>query len=283
MGCLFSNALRQAGCDITLIVRDSSTPSEVMVEHASHSDRFPVAHSHYSDSSSIDNLLVTTKAYDVDNALASIAHRLEKYSQVVLLVNGMGFLKNADAALPPLCCYPGTSTEGAYRLDKLHIRHAGTGTTRLGQPGTDTPPLWFDNWSNSPLDCVWENDIEQALWHKLAINCAINPLTAVHQCPNGDLLKAEKLKRELDFLNEEIALVADAAGFTKIASDLEKSVEQVIKGTAGNFSSMLQDVTAGRRTEIDYITGYLLSEAERLGMDTPHNRQLYARVKSFEY
>jgi 2-dehydropantoate 2-reductase len=60
-------------------------------------------------------------------------------------------------------------------------------------------------------------------------------------------------------------------------------VADVIQGTAGNRSSMLQDVTLGRRTEIDYITGYLLHVAEQLGIDAPHNRALLETIKSGVY
>ena len=78
----------------------------------------------------------------------------------------------------------------------------------------------------------------------------------------------------------EIAAVCVSAGYSDIANGLDNTVQEVIESTAANRSSMLQDVEAGRPTEIDYITGYLLRTAEDLNLDTPANRQIYREIKS---
>ena len=126
--------------------------------------------------------------------------------------------------------------------------------------------------------CVWDADIDQALWLKLAINCAINPLTAVHGCLNGELAQRPELAMEVRRLCEEIAAISRAAGYTSAAANLEQAVTDVIAGTANNRSSMLQDVQDGHRTEIDYITGYLLCVARRHGIAAPCNQSLFERV-----
>jgi 2-dehydropantoate 2-reductase len=76
--------------------------------------------------------------------------------------------------------------------------------------------------------------------------------------------------------------VCSAAGREGAVADLEATVFGVIAGTAANRSSMLQDVGAGRPTEIDYITGYLLGVARRCGVEAPLNEDLLARVRRRE-
>jgi 2-dehydropantoate 2-reductase len=227
-------------------------------------------------------LLVTTKAYDVATAVESIAHRLAPAGQVLVLANGMGFAEDLAAACPGISPYFGTTTEGAHRSARGHIRHAGQGSTLIGRSGQAMPPAWFAAWRRVTADCSWEAAIELALWRKLAINCAINPMTALHDCRNGDLLARSPLRHQVAALCREIAEVSEAAGFSPVARALHDAVLTVIRGTAANYSSMQQDLHAGRRTEIDYITGYLLRVASDLGIDAPANRALFEEVKRLD-
>jgi 2-dehydropantoate 2-reductase len=231
----------------------------------------------------IDHLLVTTKAYDVAAAVASVAHRLHPHSVVLPLANGLGFAAQVAAAHPQLSLYSGTTTEGAYRIADLHIRHAGHGLTRIGALTGAAAPPWFTQWSNSPLQCQWEPDIAAALWHKLAINCAINPLTALHRCHNGELAANAELRKAVGALCDEIAAVSRAAGHVAMAQHIHTDTAKVIAATASNRSSMLQDVLAGRRTEIDYITGHLTTVAGQLDIAIPNNSALLQKINELAY
>jgi 2-dehydropantoate 2-reductase len=147
----------------------------------------------------------------VVDAVSSLAHRLDRDSQVLLLANGLGFASELSGRYPWLAPYCGTTTEGAYRVSSFRIRHAGHGATRIGRSGEPNPPAWFAPW-RALENCLWEQDIDSALWEKLAVNCAINPLTAVHDCRNGELLSRPELAREVDALCNEIASRAAGQG-----------------------------------------------------------------------
>ena len=276
IGCLFAAALRRAGCEVTLLLREGSLPGErtVLIEGDHGTERLVLPTSTPAAENPITHLLVTTKAYDVAPAVAAVRHRLDQQSQVLLLANGMGFAAEVAREAPWLQLFHGTTTEGAWRIAPLHIRHAGHGTTRLGRSGAATPAPWFRCWRDGLPHCVWDPDIERALWLKLAINCAINPLTAVHRCANGELSGRADLAVEVARLCDEIATISAAAGYPEAAQEIHEAVARVITATAANRSSMLQDVLAGRRTEIDYITGYLLAVAGRCGVEAPRNRAL---------
>jgi 2-dehydropantoate 2-reductase len=284
IGCLFASALHRSGCTTTLLLREcaaGNTRPVVVQRHEVCSElHLPVATA--ADCGPISHLLVTTKAYDAHTAVTAVAAHLDQGSQVLLLVNGMGVADALRHDFPQLDIFLGTTTEGAYRMAPLHINHAGRGQTRIGQPGRAVPPAWFDQWSRSVDDCLWDTDIVQALWQKLAINCAINPLTALHGCANGELARNPQRAREVSGLCREIALISEAAGYTAIATQLGRTVAGVVTGTADNRSSMLQDVQAGRRTEIDYITGYLLQVAARHGIAAPRNSELLARIHDID-
>lgn len=276
IGCLFAQALHRSGSSATLVMRRGSNQRflPVVVERGEQrcEDQLPAITA--GDHATISHLLVTTKAYDVREAVAGIAHQLNDNCVVLLLVNGLGLAEQLAADWPQLDIYCGTTTAGAYTLGAQHIRQAGRGQTRIGKEGLAAAPLWFGQWARAIEHCVWDVHIADALWSKLAVNCIINPLTAIHRCRNGELGQRRDLAAQVAVLCDEVASICRAAGFGDIAQQLPSTVATVIAGTADNRSSMLQDVECGRRTEIDYITGYLLKEADRLGIAAPHNRAL---------
>jgi 2-dehydropantoate 2-reductase len=280
IGCLFAAALRRAGCEVTLLLREGSQPGErtVLIERDRGTERLVLPTSTPAAENAIDHLLVTTKAYDVAQAVAGVRRRLREQSQVLLLANGMGFAAEVTRDAPWLQLFHGTTTEGAWRIAPLHVRHAGRGTTRIGRSGVARPAPWFRCWRDGLPDCIWDPDIDRALWLKLAINCAINPLTALHRCVNGELARRPELAAEVARLCDEIAAISAAAGYAEAARGIHEAVAAVIAATAANRSSMLQDVLAGRRTEIEHITGYLLAVAGRCGIEAPRNRAVMAAI-----
>ncbi|MGB1140817.1 MAG: ketopantoate reductase family protein [Halioglobus sp.] len=291
IGCLVASALSRAGGQATVLVRPGEVtgPRTLIVDHEGRQSRELVDTQTAQGAGVIKNLLVTTKAYDALDAIASIGSRLADGCTIMLLLNGMGIAEQVAEAHPTAQLLAGTTTEGAYRVAPLHIEHAGRGETRIGYLGpggkestshrSREAPDWFDVWQDSQLACDWDADIEAALWSKLAINCVINPLTALHRCRNGELSTRPALADEVALLCREVQQVSYAAGFTKTAQELERIVASVIERTAQNRSSMLEDVERARPTEIDYITGYLLQVADRHGIVAPRNRELYGRIR----
>ncbi|MBK6509165.1 MAG: 2-dehydropantoate 2-reductase [Haliea sp.] len=281
IGCLFAQALHRSGSSATLVMRPGTHQRflPLIVERGDQRCEAQLPVITAGDDELISHLLVTTKAYDVRAAVAGIAHLLNDDCVVLLLVNGMGLAEQLAADWPRLDIYCGTTTEGAYALGARHIRHAGRGQTRIGKTGLATPPPWFAQWSRAVDHCVWDGHIANALWAKLAVNCIINPLTAVHGCRNGELGQRRDLAEQVALLCDEVSSICRAAGFGDIAQQLPSTVAAVIAGTADNRSSMLQDVECERRTEIEYITGYLLEVADQLGIAAPRNRALLEEIQ----
>ncbi|MFT4822396.1 MAG: 2-dehydropantoate 2-reductase [Halioglobus sp.] len=289
IGCLFAAKLDKAGCKTTLIFKKlvdyrASRPTSFSFQLHTPTEtlKLTMPASYAEDIDPIGHLLITTKAYDAIDAVASIAHRLDTNSHVVLLVNGMGLLEQLEEKFPQLSFYVGTTTEGAYRRSRRDIVHAGTGITKLGRRDTTRPPPWFSAFKSLEVSCRWESEIDRALWQKLAINCAVNPLTAVHRCLNGELKTRADLAEKLGHLCDEIAAIATAAGQSELAVRLHQQVSKVVSDTAANRSSMLQDIDAKRRTEIDYISGYLIQTAAELNIRATLNEELLAEIRKLE-
>ncbi|MCB1843779.1 MAG: 2-dehydropantoate 2-reductase [Halioglobus sp.] len=298
IGCLFADYLVRGNCEVTLIERAGKTPGPILLESAcaetatsANPGARGAAHAPLralgartgvpKDSGPITHLLITTKAYDVLTAMASIAPRLGN-TVALLMVNGLGLAESLSQTYPQLSVFYGTTTEGAYRRNRRHVVHAGRGETRIGAAHAAEPPPWFGQWSRSVPRCLWDADIDTALWAKLAVNCVINPLTAVHGCRNGALAERPELAARVAQLCREVSQVSYAAGYTGTAQAIDAMVARVIQATAANRSSMLQDVQAGRPTEIEYITGYLLQVAAAHGVPAVHNRQIMQEVERLD-
>jgi len=116
---------------------------------------------------------------------------------------------------------------------------------------------------------------------KLYANIAINPVTAITGLNNGALLEVPELKTLVANLVNEAAQVSKAMGIKTSVDPLENTCK-VIRDTAGNRSSMLQDVTRRRRTEIDALNGKVCELGKKHVVPTPYNETITALIKGIE-
>lgn len=287
LGCLWAARLAAQQHHVQLIVRDAAAitayqhTAGVGLSDAQHhsTQYYPVQVQLATDSQPIDYLLLACKAYDAQAAISQIAHRLSSSSVIVLLQNGLGSQQAIQTMLPHVRCLAASSTEGAYLLAPFHSVFAGQGHTQLGdlQATTQAVPQDLLTALNAAgIHCTWTTQITEHLWRKLAINCAINPMTAVHNCRNGELTQhAEQVNR----LCAQLQLLLERAGQSAAAQNLTQQVWAVIEKTAANSSSMRQDLLNQRRSEISYITGFACAQSNALECSTPTLHALHAQLQ----
>jgi 2-dehydropantoate 2-reductase len=163
---------------------------------------------------------------------------------------------------------------------------AGPGLVHPGGEG----PVWLEAHPRlGPLAAALQaagfevRQVENAdslVWGKLVVSAAINPLTALLRVPNGELLERPAARRRMAGLAQETAAVAAALGIRLPFDDPAAAAEEVARQTAGNRSSMLQDVERGAPTEIDAICGAVVRLGESAGVATPLNRRIWRQVKA---
>jgi len=254
-------AYQQAG-GLTLVEQDQPTHYAIPAETAEFSGP-------------VHRLLVACKAYDAAPAIDRLAARLADGAEIVLLQNGLGSQDEVADQVPHARCIFASSTEGAFREDDWRVRFAGHGFNWLGDPANPAIPEWFDDLHEAGIPAEWTVDILTRLWRKLALNCAINPLTVLHDCHNGGLLAHLS---EVDGLSNELAQLLQRCGQPEAAQNLDEEVQRVILATSANYSSMYQDVRAGRRTEVHYLLGHACRAAARHGMVLPQLERLHRRL-----
>jgi 2-dehydropantoate 2-reductase len=260
---------------------------------------------------SIQNLLVTTKAYQAASAVQNIRPYLNYNCNIIVLCNGalavrdelQNMLQDDDTTNFNLIM--ATTTHGAYQPSKeeeegdaittYQIEHAGLGKTFVEDRIPGLGPLW----DQSGLHCtsMASDDMNLLLWQKLAANCVINPLTAIYKCPNGELLMEPSVPEIMHEVLHELSQVAKQVRVVVTDHDSDNDdddddqlstqaltmfVRQVIQDTHSNKSSMLQDVLHKRRTEVDHLNGYVVAKGKSLGLECPANEDLCDRIREFK-
>jgi len=281
LGTLWATRLARAGLPVRLIVRDATRLQAyeaagglTLIENGE-ARCYPVPAQTPDNSEPIARLLVACKAYDAENAVAQLVPRMVPGAELILLQNGLGSQDAVAAQAPQARCIFASSTEGAFRDGDWRVVFAGHGYTWLGDASHPVAPFWLDDVTAAGIPHEWSTDILTRLWRKLALNCAINPLTVLHDCRNGGL---QDHHCEVATLCGELTELLERCGQPAAAEELQQEVERVIHATAANYSSMYQDVSNRRRTEISYLLGYACKVAARHQLNLPHLNQLESRL-----
>ncbi len=284
IGCLWAGYLKLAGFPVVLITREQSGPTTIQLTFEDQQYSIVLEQLSLQDlntsSLSIQRLLVSTKAQQTISALEAIEKHIAEDATLLLMQNGMAS-EAIHRLLPSQTLHIGITTDGAYRTAPRSVVHAGKGQTLIGSP--DTGEAIFAELPSQYLNIKSCNNIVQKQWEKLAINCAINGLTVIFQCRNGELLSKPEALARMEALCQEIIPITEQLDIVlPSANDLFQQTKQTLQLTADNFSSMYQDIKQGQPTEIDFINGYLVEQAKRLGIDCPENQRLLTEIKTIE-
>ncbi len=289
LGLLYASRLARTGRSVTLLTRPQRAAELSLGVALKESPaglgkrQFMRVMTRPEDVVPVDCLLVATKAGQAAAAVQDWQSALAEDAQLLLLQNGMGSQAEVASQLGPQQTLLAASvTEGAYLENPTTVVHAGKGKTQLGRwsgPDKGAALAWVSRLTAAGLEAELAEPIRPVLWHKLALNAVINPLTAVHRVENGALAGRE-FRSQVQTLVDEVLTVFKRLGIPEPEGGLSYRVEQVILATATNRSSMLQDVLAGRPTEIDYITGALLKAARPFKVSLPVSQALYQQIKA---
>ena len=222
--------------------------------------------------------LVLVKSWQSERAANMLADCLAPDGVALTLQNGLGNIETLEARIGRDRAALGVTTAGATLLGPGRVRDGGAGATHV-VPHPRLAPL-VDLLQRAGIAIYPADDIEGLVWGKLAINAGINPLTALLEVPNGELIVRSQARSLMAEAALEVASVAEARGIRLPYANPVEQIEQVARRTADNDSSMLQDIRRGAPTEIDAINGAVVREGQRLGVSAPVNRILWKLVQT---
>lgn len=294
LGCLFAACLaRQGDHEVWLLDRDSKRAAflhekGLLFDEGERRERIPVnATSNPADIGTADLFLLCVKSYAVQGCLPVLKKLAQPENLVLALQNGIGHLELMQREGRFLCWAVGITSQGATLIAPGHVRHGGHGLTRLGfiraasDHGNERLHAAASAFAGAGIETVLSNEILVDVWAKLLVNVGINALTAIYDCPNGRLLEIPEALDKQKAAVLEAAAVARGLGIS-VPGDPVAMTREVCRATAGNISSMLQDVRNRRQTEIADINGAIAEKAAELGIDALENERLCRDVRVLE-
>ena len=232
----------------------------------------------------VEFLLVFVKSAATEAVARQFSRLCGGRTVAVTMQNGLGneailkehFGENRTAA--------GVTSQGATFLAPGRIRHAGRGPTHLCMSDRENEKLegFVEALNAAGLETHLQENIDELIWSKLIINVGINALTALTGLPNGRLLDFPDTKALMADLVEEAVTVAGKKGVHLTYDDPLQMVYQVAEKTGGNRSSMLQDFDRKRQSEIDFINGAIVREAQAMGLAVPVNSAVTRLVRALD-
>lgn len=229
-----------------------------------------------------DVILLCVKSFQIASALKRVTPYLKANTSIILAHNGMGTLAElTKTVINQHNIYALLTTHGCLKSSPLHITHTGIGVTDIGlvsgQAEITEQQALTSMLNNALPNVTLHKRIEEKQWLKLAVNCAINPITALRNIDNGEV-NNPAFNEQITNVLTELVLVAKLEGIFLDFDILMKTVRQVATATAKNCSSMRCDVLAYKQTEIDYINGYVHKLGIKHKIATPENTQLWQSV-----
>jgi len=282
LGTFYATMMAASGQDVTLVCRERDVP--VLREGLTVAGAMEVTAKPTISSKPVlsDVVFVTVKSYDVAAAVKGLP--LNPGTIAVIIHNGLGADEAAAGVLGPCHVATGVSYCGVTFLGPGKVRAAGYTETLLGavdKSARDRLDLPLYALTRAGLNARIVEDIHAARWKKMFANVGINAVTAITGLPNGALLEVPELKALAVAAVEEAAAVAAMADIRADVDPVALTL-QVIRDTAGNRSSMLQDVERRKRTEIDALNGMVCELGRKYGVPVPVNETLTALVKGIE-
>ncbi len=287
IGSLFGALLAEGGLDVVLLDHDANraarrADSNLILRDGRGERGLRLAAT--ADGASLGPAelgIVCVKAHQTEDLLRLHGQALRGMRWVWTVQNGLGPLEVLRQALGSERVLGGATFQGAYFDAQGALVHAAQGMSFIGPPeggAPDPTPQLAAALTRAGLPTQAAPDVRRVIMEKFIVNVGINALAAILGGENGRLLDNPPA---LAILREA---VIEAVRFVReqgLALDEQREIERVlavVRSTARNRNSLLSDLTAGRRTEIDYLNGALSGRA-----DAPVNRLLAELIRALEH
>ncbi len=283
MGSLFGAHLAAAGEDVLLVDVDAEVVAAIERDGVAMGERSvpvpvtadPAGHG------VCDAVLFLVKTYDTVAAARLAAPLVGDATVVATLQNGIGGADTLAGVFGPGRVLAGVTYQGATVLAPGRIRHHMHGETFLGDDlEAATPIAEALTRGGQPAHAI--DPVAPRIWKKLTNNCMGNCTSALTGMTGGQMAADDGILGLQRAIATEAVTVAAALGHELDLEDCVHTNTSVLASSRDGRPSMLQDVEAGRRTEIDTLNGAIVRHADELGIDVPVNRAMVALVRGWE-
>ncbi len=292
MGGIFGAYLSRAGHDTTLVdvsrlAIDAINRDGLAVEEKDGSTPvFPIrATDDPASVGPVDLIVNFVKCYHTAAAITAAGPMIGERTAILSLQNGWGNVDRIAAIAGRDRVLVGLTYHGGTLLGPGRVKHPGTGMTFLGElDGSVTPRLQAVEAAlrSAGFDTTVSPRILDEVWKKLALNCCTLPTSALLRFFAHELVAYPAAKAQMEAILAEVVAVARAKGIALDYQERWAAITGLLEKAIGGKASMLQDVEAGRQTEIEVINGAIAAAGREAGVATPVNDTMVALVTALQ-
>ncbi len=291
VGSYFGGLLARAGYDVILIARQDHVKAiqenGLYMECQSFQERVSVkASTEYQAIKNADLILFCVKSPDTESVAKEIKPYLSEDSIILSLQNGVDNGERIKSVLLnpvyPAVVYVATGMAGPG-----HVKHFGRGELVIGDlDGKDAcldQLMMIQEYLNKGnVPCSTSKNIKRDMWLKFLVNCSYNAISGIGQIEYGQMVQSTHINTLIEQITNEFLAVAEKEGVTISPEQAILANEQIAKTMTKQKSSTAQDLMKFKKTEIDFLNGYIVRRGLVHQIPTPANQSVYALVKMLE-
>jgi 2-dehydropantoate 2-reductase len=292
MGSIFGGRLRQAGYDVTLFDVSEEAVQRIRREGLKITDKTGVtdtievpATTDPAEVGPADVALVFVKCFHTESAMRMARPFLRPDTTVLSLQNGWGNAQTIREAIGEERLMIGVNYVSGTLLEPGHVRQVGNPVAwigRWGQPADPTARQIAEALTKAGFQTTPSDNVLIDVWKKLALNVVTLPTAALPGFTADRLIAHEPMMDVMRALLRETVTVAEAEGIPLDFDERWDYIVNLLRNAVGARGSMLQDVQARRRTEIDVINGAIAASGRRHHIPTPVNDTMVGLMKALE-
>ena len=290
MGSLFGGYLSQhnevwlVGIDPVKIERINRDGIKILEQNGDCRVFYPKAVTKTADLGKMDLVIIFVKAMNTREALAANRHLIGPDTYVLTLQNGAGHEATLSEFVPRERIVIGTTQHNSSLVEPGQIRHGGSGKTSIGLLDGHSDKL--QPIASIFVSCGFEtfvsDEIKRQVWNKLFLNASSSVLTAILQVKQGFLVDNEHGWFLVERLVREAVTVAAADGVTFNAEEVLAHIKTLLEKSREGYTSIYADLRNGVRTEVDTISGSVVSKAKQYGVSVPTHEFVVELVHAME-
>ena len=292
IGGYFGGRMLEAGRDVTFLVRPrraGELASAGLVIKSPNGDvtlKNPPTVQAGQFSEKFDVVLLSCKAFDLDDAITSFAPAVGPQTSIIPLLNGMLHLDvldrkfGAERVLGGLCAIAATLNEAreVVQLAPMQSLNFGERDGRL----SDRVRAIAEVMASGKLGSVASENIVQEMWEKWVFLASLAASTCLMRTAVGDILAVPGGKDFILGMLDECSAVATAEGHAPSGPFFQRTRGLLTSEGSQMTASMFRDIKAGAPVEADHVIGDLIARGDAAKVSVPKLRIAYTHLKAYE-
>jgi 2-dehydropantoate 2-reductase len=272
--------------DTSKVIIDAVNQNGLILEENGQDNRYsPKAVTSTEGLEPVDLIILFVKALYSRSALEANKKLVSGNTYLMTLQNGSGHEDILSDFAPVERIIIGTTEDNGAVLAPGHVRHGGKGNTNVGMLVEDSQrflPRLKDAFDSCGFNVRIHENIQQLIWNKLFVNVAFSAVTGLLKCEMGFIAQCDYAMNLSKKLLHEAVIVAHALGLEADEMKLLDEIKSVSENSPNGVTSICADLRAGRKTEVDTISGSVVRAAKKCSVDVPYHEFIVNAIHAME-